>query len=97
MPHGIRIKLEDKIIAYSGDTSWTDTLLPLSAGADLFICECNFFSTQVKGHMNYLELEKRLSEFSFNRILLTHFDQEMLDRLDQLKLDYLSDGMELMV
>lgn len=47
--------------------------------------------------MNYLELEKRLPEFSFNRILLTHFDQEMLDRLDQLKLDYLSDGMELMV
>lgn len=97
LPHGVRIEIEDKIIAYSGDTSWTDALLPLSAGADLFVCECNFFSTQVKGHMNYLELEKKLPEFSFKRILLTHFDQEMLDRLDQLKLGYLSDGMELMV
>lgn len=85
------------MIAYSGDTSWTDALFPLSDGADLFICECNFFSMQVKEHMNYLELEKRLPEFSCKRMLLTHFDQEMLDRLGQLKLAYLNDGMELMV
>lgn len=97
LPHGVRIEMEGKVIAYSGDTSWTDALLPLSDGADLFICECNFFSTQAKGHMNYLELEKRLPEFSCKRMLLTHFDQEMLDRLDQLKLGYLSDGMELLV
>lgn len=97
LPHGIRVEVSDKVIAYSGDTSWTDALLPLSTLADLFICECNFFSTQVKGHMNYLELEKRLHEFSCKRMLLTHFDQEMLERADQLKLAYLTDGMELMV
>lgn len=97
LPHGVRIEIEGKVIAYSGDTSWTDTLMPLSDGADLFICECNFFSTKVKGHMNYLELEKKLSEFSCKRILLTHFDQEMLDRLDRLKPGYLTDGMEIMV
>jgi len=97
LPHGLRIECSGKVIAYSGDTSWTDVLLPLSEGADLFICECNFFSTHVKGHMNYLELEKRLPEFSCKRMLLTHFDQQMLDRLEQLKLAYLNDGMELMV
>jgi ribonuclease BN (tRNA processing enzyme) len=97
LPHGMRVEVSGKVIAYSGDTSWTDALLPLSAQADVFICECNFFSTQVKGHMNYLELEKRLSEFSCKRMLLTHFDQEMLGRMDQLKLGYLTDGMELVV
>ena len=35
--------------------------------------------------MNYLDLERRLPEFSCNRMLLTHFDREMLERLGQLK------------
>lgn len=97
LPHGVRVEISGKVIAYSGDTSWADALLPLSEQADVFICECNFFSTWVKGHMNYLELEKRLPEFSCKRMLLTHFDQEMLERLGQLKLGYLTDGMELVV
>lgn len=97
LPHGLRIEVAGKVIAYSGDTSWTDALLPLSADADLFICECNFFDMQVKGHMNYLELERRLPEFSCKRIVLTHFDQQMLDRLDEVKVECLSDGMELEV
>lgn len=97
LPHGLRIELADREIAYSGDTSWTDSLFPLSADADLFICECNFFDMQVKGHMNYKELERLLPEFSCKRMLLTHFDQQMLDRLDEIKVECLTDGMELVV
>ncbi|MNL75702.1 Beta-lactamase superfamily domain protein [compost metagenome] len=85
------------MIAYSGDTSWTDALFPLSEQADLFICECNFFDMQVKGHMNYLELEGRLPEFSCKKMLLTHFDQQMLDRLGEVRVSCLRDGMELLV
>lgn len=94
LPHGLRIEISNKIIAYSGDTSWTNSLFSLSADADLFICECNFFSREVKGHMNYLELEKKLPEFSCKRLLLTHFDQEMLEKLDLIKPGYLTDGAE---
>lgn len=97
LPHGLRIQVSDKVIAYSGDTAWTDALFPLSENADLFICECNFFYTQVKGHMSYLELEKRLPEFSCKRMLLTHFGHEMLHRLDELKVESLTDGMELLI
>jgi len=97
LPHGLRIEVEGKIIAYSGDTSWTDVLLPLSTGADLFICECNFFSTQAKGHMNYLELEQHLPDFSCKQILLTHFDREMLANLERLNIGYLTDGMEIRI
>jgi len=97
LPHGLRIEVADKVIAYSGDTSWTDTLFSLSEHADVFICECNFFDRQVKGHMNYLELERRLPEFSCKRMFLTHFDQQMLDRLDEVKVACLRDGMELLV
>lgn len=97
LPHGLRIEVSGKVIAYSGDTSWTEALLPLSAGADVFICECNFFHTQAEGHMNYLELERHLPEFFCKRMLLTHFDKEMLESLDKIKLEYLTDGMELLV
>lgn len=97
LPHGLRVEISGKVIAYSGDTSWTDALLPLSEHADVFICECNFFSTQVKGHINYIELEKRIPEFSCKRMLLTHFDEEMLENTGRLKLEYLTDGMNLEV
>src|SRR5215470_5496446 len=33
--HGIRVELTGQIIAYSGDTEWTDALVDLAAGADL--------------------------------------------------------------
>lgn len=85
------------MVAYLGDTSWTNALFALSRQADVFICECNFFDLQVKGHMNYLELESHLPEFSCKRILLTHFDQQMLGRLDEVKVECLSDGMELVL
>lgn len=97
LPHGLRITIGEKVISYSGDTSWTDELVALSDGADLFICECNFFSTQVKGHMNYLELETKLGALNYKRILLTHADEEMLQELEHIKLDFAHDGMELII
>ncbi|WP_285056552.1 hypothetical protein [Pedobacter ginsengisoli] len=59
----------------------------------MFICECNFFGTQIEGHMNYVELEKLLSEFSCKRMLSTHFGREMQERLDELEIGYLADGV----
>lgn len=97
LPHGLRLTIEDKVISYSGDTSWTDELIPLSAEADLFICECNFFNTQVKGHLSYFELESKLHEFSYKRIVLTHLDEEMLQNIEQIKLDCANDGMEMII
>lgn len=97
LPHGLRIEVAGKVIAYSGDTSWTDVLFALGERADLFICECNFFDKQVKGHMNYQELERHLPEFSCKKMLLTHFDQQMLRRLDEVNLECLHDGMELIL
>lgn len=38
-----RIELEGKVICYSGDTEWTDSLVEAARGADLFICECYTF------------------------------------------------------
>ncbi len=91
-PHGIRIEIDERIISYSGDTSWTDELIPLSRDADLFICECCFYRKEVKGHLNYTAIEKNLSRFQCKKILLTHFDTEMLDNLSDIELDYAREG-----
>ena len=82
-----------KIISYSGDTSWTENLIPLSEGADLFICECNFFEREAKGHLNYRIVEEKVAALNCKQLLLTHFDDEMLNNLDNVSLKCASDGM----
>ena len=97
LPHGLRITVQDKTICYSGDTGWTDNLIPLAEDADLFICECNFFGTEATGHLNYKFLESKVSEFKCRKILLTHLDTEMLTAMKEVKLDCARDGMVIVV
>ena len=91
-PHGVRITIDDMIISYSGDTEWTDVLIDLSQDADLFICECDFYRSQVKGHLNYTQIEENLPRLKFKKIMLTHFDTEMLNNLQHIELDYATEG-----
>lgn len=92
LPHGFRLTIENKTISYSGDTEWTDTLLELAADADLFICECNYFQKKVKGHLNYHQILDNLPRLTHKKILLTHFDTEMLNNLQNIDLDYATEG-----
>src|ERR1700754_2102591 len=45
---GYRIETEGRIIAYSADTEWTETLIPLAREADLFIAEAYYHDKIVK-------------------------------------------------
>lgn len=93
MPHAFRITIENKIISFSGDTEWTDELLEVARNADLFICECNFFETEVKGHLNYKTIMRNMSGLDYKKILLTHFGKDMLENLEYVNLDCAEDGM----
>jgi ribonuclease BN (tRNA processing enzyme) len=95
LPHGLRITIGDIVISYSGDTEWTDVLADLSADADLFICECNYFEKKVKGHLNYRQLEEKLPLLKPRKFLLTHFDTEMLTNLHHLHLPYAKEGQSI--
>lgn len=92
MPHGLRLEYGGKVIAYSGDTEWSESLPELARGADLFICECNFFDEKVPGHLDYQTLLEHRSELTANRIVLTHMGDDMLARVDELELEAASDG-----
>jgi len=92
MPHGLRVEYAGKVIAYSGDTEWTDTLIELSAKADLFVCECNFFDKKAPGHLDYETLAARRPQLECERLVITHMNQDVLARADELELEAATDG-----
>ncbi len=96
-PYALRIECAGKIIAYSGDTEWTDALLTVADGADLFICESYFFEKQMKNHINYRTLTAHLAELKCKRLILTHMGDDILNHLDQIELETAHDGMEVIL
>jgi ribonuclease BN (tRNA processing enzyme) len=81
----LRVTDGKKTLAYSGDTQWTDALLPVAAGADLFIVECYDFERELSGHMNWQTLKERLGDFNAQRVMVTHMNPSMLARLDAVR------------
>ncbi len=81
----LRISDGDKVFAYSGDTEWTDALLPVARDADLFICECYAFAGKLTGHMSWEILQPRLPDLSARQVMVTHMNPTMLARLDEVR------------
>ena len=88
-----RIEAEGRIIAYSADTEWTETLIPAARGADLFIAEAYYYDKIVKNHLSLTTLEAHLPEINARRLILTHMSDDMLERLDSLSYSTASDGL----
>jgi ribonuclease BN (tRNA processing enzyme) len=88
-----RIEAEGRVIAYSADTEWTETLIPAGRDADLFIAEAYYFDKVVKNHLSLKTLEAHLPEINPKRLVLTHMSDDMLGRLETLAYTAASDGM----
>jgi ribonuclease BN (tRNA processing enzyme) len=92
-PHGLRVKIDGKLIAYSGDARFSDELLAVAKGADLFICESTNFAKSDPAHLSYKELIANRAKIDAGRIILTHLGAEMQTHLAELELEVASDGM----
>jgi ribonuclease BN (tRNA processing enzyme) len=73
------------IFAYSGDTEWTDAVLPIARGADLFICECYNYSGKLTGHTSWETLKERLPGLAARQVMVTHMNPTVLARTDELR------------
>ena len=93
-PHMVRLEWEGKVVAFSGDTSWTEHLIPLSDASDLFICECNFLDQVSFGHLGYSELLEKRELFNAKQIWLTHMANEVIESPD-ISLNRLTDGLKI--
>ena len=88
-----RIEAEGRVIVYSADTEWTDTLIPAARGADLFIAEAYYYDKIVKNHLSLKTLEAHLPEINAKKLVLTHMSDDMLGRLGELPYTAAHDGM----
>jgi ribonuclease BN (tRNA processing enzyme) len=95
--YALRVALEDSILAYSGDTEWTDALIGAASGTDLFICECNFWEKGVKNHLDYGTLMEHRDELDCCRLVLTHMGGAMLRRIQSLDIEGAEDGKSYMI
>jgi ribonuclease BN (tRNA processing enzyme) len=91
-PYALRIECGDKVIAYSGDTEWTDQLIPTAKGADLFICEAYVFEKKMKYHLAYKTIMDHRGELGCRRLILTHMNEDHLSRLQPIGVEYAEDG-----
>ncbi len=95
--YALRIECAGKSIVYSGDTEWTDNLIEVARGSDLFIAEAYFYEKKIKFHLNYQTLMEKKDELDCKRIILTHMSDDVLGRLDSLELEYAEDGKEIIL
>ena len=93
----VRLTLDGKSIADSGDTEWTDSLAALSAGADLLICEAYTWDKKIPYHMDYRTLSAHRAAITAKRRVLTHFGPDMLAHLSDAVEEAAYDGMRLVV
>lgn len=89
----LRIESHGKVLAYSGDTEWTDALLEAADGADLFVCEAYYFDKLMKYHLSYCTLMEHRPKLNCRRILLTHMSADLLARLSEVELETAVDGL----
>jgi len=92
-PLALRIEVGGRIIAYTGDTAWTDDLVTLAAGADLLIAEGYYFDKPVPYHLRHADIVAHSAELTSRQIVLTHLSADMLARREQLAFDAAYDGL----
>ena len=95
--YALRVACAGKVVAYSGDTEWTEALVEVARGADLFICEAYFFDKQVKYHLDYRTLSEHLTQLGCRRLILTHMSSDMLAHLDGIDCEGADDGKLMVV
>jgi ribonuclease BN (tRNA processing enzyme) len=92
---GLRVEFGGRVVAFSGDTEWTDALVGLASGADVFLCECSGYDSAPPGHLDFLTLEQHRQELECRRLLLTHLGDDMLARAAALPVETTRDGFVL--
>jgi ribonuclease BN (tRNA processing enzyme) len=79
-PLALRLQLDGQVLAYTGDTDWVASLVPCGRGADLLIAEAWNYRSTYRFHLDFVTLEQHLNEIGAKRVILTHMNQDMIDR-----------------
>lgn len=94
-PHGLRVRVDERVIGYTGDTDWCDALPRLADDADLFIAEAYSYEKRIPQHLSHATLLAHRDEVRAKRIVLTHAGVEALARRHDLVWPLADDGTEI--
>jgi ribonuclease BN (tRNA processing enzyme) len=92
-PTALRVEVGGKVIAYTGDTEWTDDVALAARGADLLIAECYFYAKPVKWHLTYPTIVAQQPTLGAKRLILTHMSREMLAHAADVPEECAHDGL----
>ena len=73
--YAMRIEAGGKVLVYTGDSSFKEEFIEFSQGADILLCECNFYGNQSgksAGHMNSIETGQLAQRAGVKQLILTH-------------------------
>jgi len=90
--YALRVEYGGKVITYSGDTEWTDTLIDAARRADLFVCEAYFFEKKIKYHLDYQTLRENRQRLDSRRVILPHMSADMLSHGSEGDMECANDG-----
>jgi len=91
-PLALRLTVGGQVIAYTGDTAWTDALPAAAAGAGLLIAEAYYYDKVIPYHLSFADLSAHRDELAGGRVVLTHMSADMLGREDQPGFETAYDG-----
>jgi ribonuclease BN (tRNA processing enzyme) len=92
-PTALRVEVGDRVIAYTGDTEWTEDVARAAQDADLLIAESYFYDKPVKWHLNYPDIVAHARRTGARRVILTHMSREMLARAAEVPEECARDGL----
>jgi ribonuclease BN (tRNA processing enzyme) len=91
--YALRVEYRGRVVAYSGDTEWTESLVEAAREADLFACEAYSIDKPIRYHLDYRTLDQHRHRLTCRRLVLTHLGKEVLERRDEVALECAEDGM----
>ncbi len=92
-PLALRLTIDGRSVAYTGDTEWTEALVPVAQDVDLFIAEAYFHDRKVRFHLDLDTVLAHLDVLRPKRMILTHMSPDMLGRDLAGRFEVAEDGM----
>lgn len=89
----LRVEAEGRVVAYTGDTEWTDSLVDAGRQADLLVAEAYFRDRRIPLHLDLATLEAHLPAIAAKRIVLTHMSDDMLAQRGDAGFECAEDGL----
>jgi ribonuclease BN (tRNA processing enzyme) len=93
--YALRLRVESRVVAYTGDGEWSENLVAAARGADLLIAEAYTFDRPIKFHLDYATLHKNRAWLDCRRLILTHMSDDMLARRYEAEAELADNGLAL--